>query len=118
MGKGGLPLAARKTSPSVRPAPPARLEPTTVHVDCAALTEPDIGTVDAVARIQLTARRLGCRVRLDRASPELRDLLALAGLRDVVPCDAGSGFEAGRQAEGREEPGGIEEEGDPADPVA
>jgi ABC-type transporter Mla MlaB component len=46
---------------------------------------PDAVTVDALARLQLAARRTGCQVRLRNASPELRDLLAFMGLRDVLP---------------------------------
>jgi ABC-type transporter Mla MlaB component len=47
--------------------------------------EPDAVTVDALARLQLGARRSGCRVRLENASPELRELLAFLGLDDVFP---------------------------------
>jgi ABC-type transporter Mla MlaB component len=46
---------------------------------------PDAVTVDALARLQLAARRHGCRVRLRNASAELRELLAFMGLRDVLP---------------------------------
>lgn len=42
-------------------------------------------TVDALARLQLAARRHGCRIRLRNASPELLELLALMGLSDVLP---------------------------------
>jgi ABC-type transporter Mla MlaB component len=45
---------------------------------------PDAVTVDALARLQLAARRHGCRVRLRNASPELVDLVAFMGLRDVL----------------------------------
>jgi ABC-type transporter Mla MlaB component len=47
--------------------------------------EPDAVTVDALARLQLAARRYGCRVRLRGVSPELRSLIAFMGLRDVLP---------------------------------
>jgi ABC-type transporter Mla MlaB component len=47
--------------------------------------EPDAVTVDAVARLQVAARRHGCRVWLRGASPELVGLLAFLGLRDVLP---------------------------------
>ena len=47
--------------------------------------EPDAVTVDALARLQLAARRYGCQVRLRNASDELRELLAFMGLRDVLP---------------------------------
>jgi ABC-type transporter Mla MlaB component len=47
--------------------------------------EPDAVTVDALARLQLAARRHGCQVRLRGVSDELRELLALIGLADVLP---------------------------------
>jgi ABC-type transporter Mla MlaB component len=47
--------------------------------------EPDAVTVDALARLQLAARRHGCRVRLEHASDELRELVAFMGLADVLP---------------------------------
>ena len=46
--------------------------------------EPDAVAVDALARMQLGARRHGCQVRLRDASPELRELVAFMGLRDVL----------------------------------
>ena len=47
--------------------------------------EPDAVTVDALARLQLGARRHGCVVRLRHASDELLELVAFMGLRDVLP---------------------------------
>ena len=47
--------------------------------------EPDVTTVDALARLQLTAKRLGCRMRLRNASAELLQLVAFMGLADVLP---------------------------------
>jgi ABC-type transporter Mla MlaB component len=44
----------------------------------------DAVTVDALARLQLGARRHGCRVRLDGASDELRALVRFMGLADVI----------------------------------
>jgi anti-anti-sigma regulatory factor len=41
-------------------------------------------TVDALARLQLAARRTGCTVCLRGASPELRDLVAFMGLDSVL----------------------------------
>ena len=46
--------------------------------------EPDAVTVDALARFQVAAGRLGCTVRLLNASAGLRELVALMGLRDVL----------------------------------
>jgi ABC-type transporter Mla MlaB component len=45
----------------------------------------DAVTVDALARLQLAARRHGCRVRLRNASGELLELVAFMGLDDVLP---------------------------------
>ena len=44
-------------------------------------------TVDALARLQLTARRAGGRIRVLDVPPELADLLALAGLTAIVDDD-------------------------------
>jgi ABC-type transporter Mla MlaB component len=44
----------------------------------------DAVTIDALARLQLAARRHGCRVSLRHASRELRDLVAFMGLADVL----------------------------------
>jgi len=46
---------------------------------------PDAVTVDALARLQLAARRHDCQIRLRHASRELRDLVVFMGLRDVLP---------------------------------
>jgi ABC-type transporter Mla MlaB component len=46
--------------------------------------EPDAVTVDALARLQLAARRHGCRVRLRHASSRLCELVAFMGLSDVL----------------------------------
>ena len=46
--------------------------------------DPDAVSVDALARLQLAARRRGCHARLRGASNELLDLLAFMGLRDVL----------------------------------
>ena len=46
--------------------------------------EPDAVTVDALARLQLASQRRGCRIRLENASPELRELVELMGLTEVL----------------------------------
>jgi ABC-type transporter Mla MlaB component len=48
--------------------------------------EADIVAADALARLQLAARRRACQVRLRGASPGLLELLALMGLADVLPA--------------------------------
>jgi ABC-type transporter Mla MlaB component len=46
----------------------------------------DAVTVDALAQLQLLARRRGCRVVLQGASDDLRALVDFMGLRDVLRC--------------------------------
>ncbi len=46
--------------------------------------ETDAVTVDALARLQLAARRHGCQVRLRDASDQLRELVTFMGLQDVL----------------------------------
>jgi hypothetical protein len=65
---------------------------------------PDVHTLDALARLQLAARRLGMEVQLRQASRELQELVAFAGLRDVLRVEASG------QPEQREERAGVEEE--------
>jgi anti-anti-sigma regulatory factor len=89
-----------------------------VVCDVDALVNPDIGTVDVLARLALTARRLGCQVRLRNARPRLKDLVALVGL-----CGGGSPsrnlpLELEGQAEQREHASGVEEGGQPGDLTA
>ena len=47
---------------------------------------PDAVTVDALAQLQLGARRHGCTVRRQNASAELRALVAFMGLTAVLPA--------------------------------
>jgi len=44
----------------------------------------DAVAVDALARLQLAARRHGCQIRLEHTSAELRDLIVFMGLEDVL----------------------------------
>jgi ABC-type transporter Mla MlaB component len=89
-----------------------------VVCDVSALVDPDAVAVDALARLQLTARRQGRRIWLHRACTRLQELLTQMGLSDVVPLAPRSWIEARGQAEEREPAGSIEEEGDPGDPIA
>lgn len=91
--------------------------PELVVCDVGGLGEPDACAVDALARMQLTAHRLGHRVWLRDACGELRALVTLMGLNDVLPALRSSGLEPGRQAEQREQVRRVEEEADPGDPV-
>ena len=46
--------------------------------------EPDAVTVDALARLQMAAKRRGCRVYLRNASDGLMELVGFMGLDDVL----------------------------------
>ena len=59
-----------------RPAPP-------VICDVSALA-PDVGSIDALARLALLARRQGVELRLRKVPSELQELLELCGLGEVV----------------------------------
>lgn len=43
-----------------------------------------LDTIDALARLQLNARRRGCRLQLRNLDGGLRDLIARIGLRDAL----------------------------------
>jgi hypothetical protein len=60
---------------------------------------PDLGAVDVVARLALLAGRLGGRIIVSDLSPEMGALLELTGLP----------VEVEGEAEGREEPLGVEQ---------
>ena len=62
--------------------------------DVSALVRPDVGTVDELARLALVARELGGEVVLLDAAAELRELVDLAGLGDVLPVVARSVVES------------------------
>ena len=88
-----------------------------VVCDVSSVGDPDAGTLDALARMQLTAQRLGRRVQLRHACADLQDLVAFTGLGDVLPLYGALRLEAGRQPEEGEESRGVEEEADPDDPA-
>jgi anti-anti-sigma regulatory factor len=80
--------------------------------DLSALGDGDVQVIDLLGRLELAARRHGGTLRLQNASPALTALIAYVGL-DAVLC-----LELEREAEEREEPLGIEEEGQLDDPAA
>lgn len=87
--------------------------------DVSEISEPDVATIDVIARLQLVALRGGFRLCLRGCSGRLRELVLLAGLEEVLPIERPlSGRQPGREAEEREEPRGVEEERDAADPPA
>ena len=95
-----------------------RAGPDRVVCDVTALIAPDAAVVDALARLRLTARRLGLQMFLSDAPMELDVLLSLMGLRDVLRFDHASGVEPLGQPEHREERLGVQEERDSGDPTA
>jgi ABC-type transporter Mla MlaB component len=63
----------------------------------------DAVAVDALARIALTASRLGSRVCLRSPADNLRDMVALAGLQSALPVEPRRQPEQGKQAVGVQE---------------
>jgi hypothetical protein len=70
-----------------------------------------MGQVDGIARLHLNLRRRHCELRLANVSDGLVYLIDLAGLAGVL------WIETGGEAEEREEPGRVEEEGQLGDPT-
>ena len=88
----------------------ALLESTHVGVvvcDAAGLGPPGLAAVDALARLELAARRAGGRIRVRAPAPALRALLDLVGLH----------FEVEGEAEEREPALRVEEEVEPGEPA-
>jgi anti-anti-sigma regulatory factor len=87
-----------------------------IVLDLQALVDPGIEAVDAIARLQLSAGRLGRRLELCHPPPGFEDLIALVGLDQVLSCVPGSGVGVRGEAEQREQPRGVEEGVEPDDP--
>ena len=85
--------------------------PTTIVLDLSTLA-PSVSTIDVLARFQLAARRRGRRVRLRDPSDDLRQLIAFAGLNDVLRVESVG------QPEQREQRLRVEEERELDDPTA
>ena len=49
--------------------------------------DPDLGTLEALARMAVAARRLGRGFELVGARPDLRGLIVFAGLGGVLSCE-------------------------------
>ena len=97
-----------------------------VMCDVTGVDRPDVVTVEAVARLRMTARRHGSRLMVTGAGPDLLLLFELLGLTDLLapdgpgPASGGSRQvgrrQVGRQAEEREQPGRVQEVVDGRDP--
>jgi len=79
-----------------------------VRCDLSGLAEVDAAVLDALARLQLKARRSGVTLRLCNVDRALADLIEWAGLSDVLRI-AESVVEVDGQVEQREELGVDEE---------
>ena len=87
------------------------IPPGPIVVDASALA-PDASTIDLLARLQLSAARIGRRLLLRSVPADLERLIDFAGLADVLR------IEPRRQPEQREEPCRVEEESQLTDPPA
>jgi ABC-type transporter Mla MlaB component len=87
-----------------------------VDCDVGAVTEADVGALEALARMQLAARRLGGNVRFQRVSDDMMRLLALVGLDEVLLAEFDGAGDPIGEAEEREQRGGVEEGVDLPDP--
>jgi hypothetical protein len=88
-----------------------------VVIDVGTLVDPDAVVVDALARLQLTAQRLGRGVHLRHACGELEDLLAAMGLDDVFSRCAELPLEPRWKTEEWKQARGVEKEADPGYPA-
>ena len=88
-----------------------------IVVDLGGVTAPDAVTIDAVARLALTAGASAARCNCGTCRGELADLLVLTGLRDVVAELGGLSLELQREAEEREDALDVEEEAELDDPT-
>jgi hypothetical protein len=76
--------------------------------DVGGIGVPDVGTLETLVRLQLTALRMGTTIELHNACPALVELIAFAGLADALRI-AGSGVEVHGQVEEGEQRGVDEE---------
>ncbi|MFF7651162.1 STAS domain-containing protein [Streptomyces sp. NPDC007983] len=87
-----------------------RSAPGPVTVDVVAAHRPGLAMVETLARLRLTARRLGREMRLRNTGGELAEVLTRAGLGAALR------IEPGREAEQGEQPLGVQEGVEPGDP--
>ena len=86
-----------------------------VVCDVRAVVHPDLVTIDALARLLLTARKLGHQVWLRYPGVELQQLLTFVGLKGVFQRPSGLSLEPRGQTEEWEKVRGVEKEADPDD---
>jgi ABC-type transporter Mla MlaB component len=76
----------------------ARSDADLVTCDVAALSDPDPTAIDALARLQLTARRMGRSIRLRHVQAKLAALLELTGLCEELPTAGPTAGSTGPEA--------------------
>ena len=84
----------------------------TVILNCARIKNPSVAAIDYLARLRLGLLRGDCEMCLANCSDELKQLIELAGLEEVL------GVQVEGQSEQREQLRRVEEEGELADPPA
>ena len=85
------------------------MDRTVVALDCSCLSGSDAGQVERLVRLHLTLRRQGVELRLTNASSSLVELIGFFGLLEVLRVEPAG------EAEEREQPRRVEEEGELGD---
>ena len=88
--------------------------PPPLECDCGSISDPGLGTVEALARLRVRLRRRGEALHLVGVPSGLLDLLAFVGIDDLLRA---SPVEVVGEPEEREEMRGVQEEADPGDPI-
>jgi hypothetical protein len=84
IGRADVPRVTRAALTALGDCPPGIVDCHAADVD-----PPALPTVDVLARIALEAGRTRHQLRLEHASPELLELLALCGLLEILRAAAG-----------------------------
>ena len=61
-----------------------RLSRLDLHCDVSRISAPDLEAIDVLARLQVTAHRLGHRLVFVGACARLRELVTVTGLHDIL----------------------------------
>ena len=107
-----LPAPGRPIRRTAKGVPLPHAETSRIAVDLAAIERPDAALVDAIARLELAARRAGGTVCIQNAPRGLRELIDFMGLGEVLR------LEPRRQPEERKQRLGVEEGRELDDPAA
>jgi anti-anti-sigma regulatory factor len=55
-----------------------------IILDCASVLEPDVASIECIARVRLAARERGEELVIENAGPRLRELIEFCGLAEVL----------------------------------